>query len=150
MFDNVSMRWRMRHLIYRGFAETGRPPSLEALAANLGLPGTRALSLLHELEALHSVFLTEDRRGVLMANPFSAEPTPFRVTANGIDYWANCAWDMLGVPAALGTDATVRATYAVDGAPAALRVEGGVVTGSDGIVHFLQPFRTWYDDLRHT
>jgi hypothetical protein len=150
MSDNDPMRWRMRHAIYRGFAETGRPPLLEALAADLGIPIASALSLLHEVDSLHSVFLTEDRRGVLMANPFSAEPTPFQVTANGVEYWANCAWDMFGVSAALDTDATIRGPYAVDGAPAALRVDGGIVTGSDGIVHFLQPFRTWYDDLRHT
>jgi hypothetical protein len=78
---------------------------------------------------------------VLLANLFFDRANPFQVTPNGVGSWANCAWDMFGVPAALGIDAMIRATYAVD---------GGMVTGSDGIVRFLQPFRTWYDDLRHT
>jgi hypothetical protein len=85
-----------------------------------------------------------------MANPFSAVPTPFRVRAGEVEYWANCAWDMLGVPAALGADAAIHATWAVDGAPAELRVERGQVTGAEGIVHFLTPFRAWYDDIRDT
>lgn len=142
--------WRLRHLIYQGIAPTGEPPPLGDLAEAMALPEDDTLALLHELERRHAVILTDDRRGVLMANPFSAIPTPYRVTARGVDYWANCAWDMLGVPAALGADATIHATYATDGAPAELRVDDGKVTGAEGIVHFLQPFRTWYDDLRYT
>lgn len=142
--------WRMRYLIYQGFANTGRPPALEQLAATLALSEDDALGALRELGARHSVVLTDDQRGVVMANPFSTVPTPFRVTANGVDYWASCAWDMLGVPAALGTDATIHATYATDNAPAELHVAGGKVHGANGIVHFLKPFRTWYDDIRHT
>jgi hypothetical protein len=33
-------------------------------------------------------------------------------------YWANCAWDMLGLPAALHPDAEVETEYAEDGSPA--------------------------------
>ena len=132
--------WRMRYLIYTGIREHGRPPAIEQLAATLALSEDDALGALRELGARHSVVLTDDQRGVVMANPFSTVPTPFRVTANGVDYWASCAWDMLGVPAALGTD----------NAPAELHVAGGKVHGANGIVHFLKPFRTWYDDIRHT
>lgn len=141
--------WPMRHRIYQGFARTGAPPPLDALARDLALPSDEALATLRELGRRHAVTLTDDGDAVLMANPFSAVPTPFRVRAGEVDYWANCAWDMLGVPAALGVDATIHATYAADGAPAEVRVEGGEVTG-DGIVHFLKPFRTWYDDIRDT
>ena len=141
--------WRMRYLIYQEFAHNGAPPSIDALAAALSLPEDKAIDLLRELGERHAVFLDDDRRRVLMANPFSAVPTPFRVTANGVDSWANCAWDMLGIPAALGADATIHASWAADGTPVELRVTDGEVVG-DGIVHFLKPFRTWYDDLRHT
>jgi len=140
----------MRHRIYQGFARTGAPPSLTALVRDLAITETEGRATLHELGRRHAVTLTDDGRGVLMANPFSAVPTPFRVEADGTEYWANCAWDMLGVPAALGTDATIHATWATDGAPAELRVEDGKVAGDDGIVHFLKPFRTWYDDIRDT
>jgi hypothetical protein len=58
---------------------------------------------------------------VLLANLFFDRANPFQVTPNGVGSWANCAWDMFGVPAALGIDAMIRATYAVD---------GGMVTAS--------------------
>jgi hypothetical protein len=142
--------WRMRYLIYQGFARTGAPPSIDDLAAALDLAPEAALATLREPGRGPAVTLTDDGRGVLMANPFSAVPTPFRVNAGGVDAWANCAWDMLGIPAALGTDATIHATDARDGSPAELRVEAGRLTGDHGIVHFLKPFRTWYDDIVDT
>lgn len=142
--------WALRHRIYDGIVRTGVPPSLSDLAAGMALPEDDTLALLHALEDRHAVLLTDDRREVLLANPFSAIPTPYRVTAGSVSYWANCAWDMLGVPAALHTDAEIHATYAADGAPATLAVRDGEVSGADGIVHFLKPFRRWYDDLRHT
>lgn len=150
MPDDVAALWQMRHRVYQGFARTGAPPSLDALARNLALTANEARATLRELGRRHAVTLTDDGDAVLMANPFSAVPTPFRVRAGEVGYWANCAWDMLGVPAALGVDATIDATWAVDGASATFRVEGGRVTGADGIVHFLKPFRTWYDDIRDT
>lgn len=142
--------WQMRHLIYQAFATTGRAPALAQLATDLDLPENDALATLHTLGDMHSVFLTENRGAVLMANPFSAVPTPFRVSANGVDYWANCAWDMLGIPAALSADATIQATYAADNTTTELRVIDGHVEGEPSIVHFQQPFRHWYDNLRHT
>ncbi|HYH11243.1 MAG TPA: organomercurial lyase [Thermomicrobiales bacterium] len=150
MHADEPVLWRMRYLIYQGFARTGSPPSIEVLADELSLASTRAVALLAELERRHTVLRTADGRGVLMANPFSAVPTPFRVTVDGIDSWANCAWDMLGIPAALGADAVIHATYAADNAPVELRVTDGRVEGETGIVHFLVPFRSWYEDIRHT
>lgn len=150
MQTDDSSLWRMRYLIYQGFARRGVPPSIEALSAALEVGEELALALLAELERRHSVVLTADGRGVLMANPFSAVPTPFRVTAGGVDSWANCAWDMLGIPAALGTDAAIQTTFAVDNAPVELRVADGRVENGIGIVHFLVPFRNWYEDIRHT
>jgi hypothetical protein len=33
-----------------------------------------------------------------MLNPFSAVETPHRVEAGGRSWFANCAWDALGIP----------------------------------------------------
>jgi hypothetical protein len=104
-----------------------------------------------------------------MANPFSGIPTDFKVHANGKTYYANCAWDMLGIPATLHTDAVIEAicTESNDSvkleirnnniAPAA--VPGGAPFGdadardaasSSLLVHFPLPFSRWYDDLTFT
>jgi Alkylmercury lyase len=42
-----------------------------------------------------------------MANPFSAVPTAYRVHAAGQWWYGNCAWDALGICAALRTDGRV-------------------------------------------
>jgi len=82
-----------------------------------------------------------------MANPFSAVETPFRVHARGVTYWANCAWDALGIPAALGADAQIEATDAETGQPVLLDVQNGQVSSHGEWVHFPLPFQRWYDDL---
>jgi hypothetical protein len=76
--------------------------------------------------------------------------TSFNVRANGKTYFANCAWDSLGIPAALHTDAEIEAVCAQTGEPIYLRVSGGEVDSSDALAHFLVPFRDWYDDLTFT
>ena len=145
-----STLWQMRYKIYQQLVASGTPPTIEELAATLHLSLDDAVKALRTLGDMHSVVLTDDQRGVLMANPFSAVPTPFRVSANGMDYWANCAWDMLGIPAALGSDAMIHATYAADDTLAELQVVNGYVEGDPGVVHVQQPFRRWYHDLRLT
>jgi hypothetical protein len=85
-----------------------------------------------------------------MANPFSNVETPFRVYASGKTYFANCAWDSLGIPAALGRDADVVAACAQCGENIRLQVRDGQVLESEVLVHFLVPFQRWYADLVFT
>ena len=85
-----------------------------------------------------------------MANPFSGVETSFRVHANGRTYFANCAWDSLGIPAALHTEAEIEAACAQSGEPILLSVRDGQVHGTEALVHFLIPFREWYNDLTST
>ena len=85
-----------------------------------------------------------------MAFPFSGIPTPLRVHSKERSYWANCAWDMLGIPAALHSDAEVETEYAEDDSPVRLSVEGGELQSDAGLVHFPLPLRRWYDDLVFT
>ena len=87
---------------------------------------------------------------IRMANPFSAVPTKFRVHARGRTYFANCAWDALGIPAALNASAGIQAACAQTGAPIGLNVQAGRVKDSGERVHFLVPFRYWYVDLVFT
>src|SRR5581483_4233721 len=95
-----------------------------------------ALERLHDR---HALFLDPDDRSIRMANPFSNVPTSFRVRATGRDYWANCAWDALGIPAALHADAAIEANYADSGEAAALSIEQGALRGPSAVVHFPLP-----------
>ena len=143
--------WPVRRFIYAVIVERGTPPSVEETAQALGLTVEDARKAFRQLHERHAIFLepVPDPVAVRMAHPFSGAPTPFRVQAGGVGYWANCAWDALGIPAALGKNATIEAAYADDGQPAAIAVNDGRLAG-DGVVHFLVPFRRLYDDLVFT
>ena len=143
--------WEVRSLVYGQFVETGLPPTVELIAEGMGVEARQVRAAYERLHERHALFLDSEVREVRMAFPFSGIPTPFRVRAGGRPrYWANCAWDMLGIPAALHADALIGAEYAEDGAPARLSVEGGRLRGDGGVVHFPPPLGRWYDDLAFT
>jgi Alkylmercury lyase len=45
-----------------------------------------------------------------MANPFSAVPTAYRVHAVGRWWYGNCAWDAVGICAALHVDGSIESS----------------------------------------
>ena len=142
--------WEIRAFVYRNFAETTRPPSVEVTASSFALTHEEAGAAYEELHRRHALFLKPGTREILMANPFSGVETSFRVRANGKTYFANCAWDSLGIPAALQADAGIEAACAQTGEPIHLHVSGGQIQAAEALVHFLIPFREWYDDLVST
>lgn len=87
----------------------------------------------------------------LAFNPFAADPTEFRVTAGGRDWWAICAWDALGFPAALGADGAIAAKCGDCGDAIELRVRRGAVDGPAGVVlQFGLPALAWWKDIIFT
>jgi len=142
--------WNIRAFVYRHFADTARAPSVDETAARFALTHEQAVSAYEELHSKHAFFLAPDTHDILIANPFSGVETPFRVHANGKTYFANCAWDSLGIPAALHTNADIEAVCSQSGQPVILNVRNGQVSESDVLVHFLVPFEHWYDDLVFT
>jgi len=142
--------WNVRAFVYHHLAETTRPPSVEEAAARFALSTEEAGSVYEELHRRHAFFLQPGTHNILMANPFSGVETAFRVHANGRTYFANCAWDSLGIPAALHADAEVEAVCSQSGEPIHLAVANQQVRDSDALVHFLLPFREWYNDLVFT
>ena len=148
--DETPLLWQARAFIYRHFAETARPPTVDETAAHFKISSAEAAGLYQELHGRHAVFLGPQTLAVRMANPFSAVPTEFKVHSGGRSYFANCAWDMLGIPAALGQDAQVEAVCADSGETVRLEVKNGRVRAGDLLVHFPLPFARWYDDLLFT
>jgi hypothetical protein len=140
----------IRAFVYQHFAETTLPPRVEVTAARFALSHQEAASAYDELHQRHALYLKSGAHEILMANPFSGVETPFRVTANGKTYFANCAWDSLGIPAAMHTCAEIETVCAQSGEPIRLRVRDGQIGSADALVHFLVPFRQWYDDLLST
>ena len=143
--------WNVRFFIFQYFVANTRPPEVEESAAQFQISLDEAKTAYQELHRLDAIYLepgTTTR--VRMAFPFSAVPTPFRVQARGKFYWANCAWDALAIPAAMHCDAEIETSCAENKQPIALAVRNSQVFHHGERVHFLVPFRSWYDDLVYT
>jgi hypothetical protein len=134
---------------------------VDVTTAHFNISTEEAGEYYKELNSHHAFFLAPDTLSIRMAWPFSAIPTDFKVHANGKTYYANCAWDMLGIPAALHTDAVIEAKFTESNETVNLEVKdgniaqaavigGGDAASSDLSVHFPLPFTQWYDDLVFT
>jgi hypothetical protein len=141
--------WSARLFVYRFLVERERAPTPDETATALGISVERARGAYKRLHRRHALFLEPGTLDVRMAHPFAAHPTRFRVHAGGHVYYANCAWDMLGIPAALHADAHIEAVYSDSSEHAQFTVVDGHVHGN-GVVSFALPFRLWYDDLIYT
>lgn len=142
--------WDIRLFVYQHFAEATRPPSVAEAAAHFGLTHAEAASAYEELNRRHAFFLQPGTHDIAMAWPFSGVKTSYKVHANGKTYFANCAWDSLGIPAILQADAEIEAVCAQSGEKISLTVRGGEVQGEAALTHFLVPFKDWYDDVTFT
>ena len=143
--------WQIRLFIYGFFREQERPPTYQETARQFKLADEEARQRFERLNQNHRIFLEHGTDVIRMAHPFSAVVTPYRVAAGGHHYYANCAWDSLGIPAALHIDAQIEATIPSTGETVTYAIQSGQLIGRDaGIVHFLKPFGQWYDDLMDT
>jgi hypothetical protein len=147
MINNI---WEIRAFVYEHFKQTTLPPSVDDTAARFDLTQDKAVSAYEELNQRHAFFLKPGTHNILMANPFSAFETLFKVHANNKIYFANCAWDSLGIPAALHSDAEITAACSQSGQSIQLSIKDGKVSSSIALVHFLVPFQAWYNDLVFT
>lgn len=142
--------WDARHFVYAFWVEQGRPPSVQDTAQGLGIETEQARALYRELNARHAFMLMPGTDTIRMANPFSGVPTGFRVHVGDKSYYANCAWDSFGIPAALHADARIDAVCSYPQEPLRFQVRDGKISGDEVVVYFRVPFANWYDDLVFT
>jgi hypothetical protein len=142
--------WAARHFVYQHFVITTVPPTITETASHFGVSTEQAEQLYYELHARHALFLEPGTTTIRMANPFSGVPTQFLVTVADQTYFANCAWDALGIAAVLRGDAIVQGVCAGTHIPIQIEIRSGQVYSEDVITHFSVPFRQWYDDLIFT
>jgi alkylmercury lyase-like protein len=140
----------LRNHVYRRFAELGRAPGLAETAAELGLPAEEMEAGLRRLHDAHWLVLEEDGAAIRMANPFSAVPTPHLVEADGRTWYANCAWDAFGIPAALGVDGHVASVCPDCGETIEMDMVDQRPEPDHGVFHVLVPARSWWADIAFT
>ncbi len=141
----------VRRHVYFSIVANGRPPSATETAAAFELDAPDVEESYRRLHDAHALVLYPDSVDIRFANPFCFAPTPHRVTAGGRVWIGTCAWDALGIPAALHTDGEIDSECACCGEPVRLRVEEGeLVEGAELLVHILVPARRWWDDIGFT
>lgn len=136
--------------VYRDFAGTGRAPSVARIAGQVACSDDEVRQAFVRLQASRVLLLEPDGETIRMAPPFSAVPTPHHVAVGRRTYWANCAWDALGIPAALQRAAVVHSSCGQSGAPLRLRVGREGPEPSDWLFHCQVPAARWWADLVFT
>jgi len=126
------------------------PTSIE-VAQVLGVPLEDVAAV---FERLHKKRLLVPEPGdptrIRMAPPFSGVETPFKVRVKQRTFFANCAWDSLGIAAALHEDAIIDASDAATGEPITLEVKLGQPVAQECAIHFVVPAAKWWEDIIYT
>jgi len=136
--------------VYGHFAETGRAPEPEDVAKRSGISVPDVLESYRRLRSQKLMLLEPDGQSIRIAPPFSGVPTQHVVEASGVRYFANCAWDSLGIPAALHRPARVRSRCEQSMEPLDLAVDLDGPESSTWLFHCLVPAARWWDDLVFT
>lgn len=141
---------QVRYSIYSFFVRAGQAPTVADVALQLDAPFPAVEESFRRLGAAKTIALAPGSVYIWMAHPFSALPTAYPVkTAQG-HYWANCAWDALGIPAMLGTDSETVTRCPASGAELTLGVTNGKVHASGGVIHFAVPPRQFWENIGFT
>ncbi len=141
---------RLRNATYRLFVALGHAPTAGEVAREVGGTVTEVAAGWARLHDAHALVLDEATGAIRMANPFSAVPTPFRVLTAGRSWYANCAWDAVGICAALGTDGQIETACPDCDDPIALDIRNGRPADETLVFHCLVPAAHWWDDIVFT
>jgi hypothetical protein len=140
----------LRSLTYRLFVQLGRAPTARDVADAGGHGVAEVVSGWRRLHDQHALVLDPATGEILMANPFSAVPTAFRVEAGGHQWHANCAWDAFGICAALHADGRVVTSCPDCGEALTLEVRDARPDDETLLFHCLVPAAHWWDDIVFT
>jgi alkylmercury lyase-like protein len=141
----------VRRQVYFSVVANGRPPTTAETAAALGRDEPELAAVYRRLHDAHALVLFPGSHAVWMANPFCFAPTPHRVVAGSREWAGTCAWDALGIPAALHRDGRISTECVCCAEALELEVTGGELTrGADVLAHFVVPARRWWDDIGFT
>ena len=148
--DLDALAREVRLYVFGQAADSARIPQPDEIARALHREPAAIREALHALAEGRVIILAPNDGNIWAANPFCAVPSAFRVESSGRRYWGICIWDALGIPAALGRDATIRARCGDCGDGLTLEVRQGRLTRSEGVIHFAIPARHWWDNIGFT
>ena len=140
----------VRHYVYDHAMLEGLPPTTVETALALSYTLDEVQASFKRLAAAHIFVLQKETGEILMANPFSAVPTPFRVQVGSLTFFGNCIWDAMGIPAMLKQDAVIQASCSCCGTAMSLKITGNSLEPAPGLAHFAVPAAQWWDNIVFT
>ena len=150
MNTSESFDAKLRFYTYQHFVQHARAPKVSEAAQALGVAEFEARAGYQRLTEGHAIMLTEPNGELWRVAPFSAIPTAFPVCSGASSWFANCAWDALGIPAALHQDAVSNAACGCCNREMPLEIKGGRILQTEGLIHISVPARSWYEDVVFT
>jgi hypothetical protein len=140
----------LRHFVYDEMLSNGLPPSAAAIGAHFGIGADEVKGELAALKLGKTILVHPKTGEIWMAGPFASSVTPYRIVGPRQSWWANCAWDMLGVALIVNEHVQLVASCCDCGESLTLDASPARGIASDWLVHFLVPARRWYDDIGFT
>lgn len=146
----MSFDLTLRTAVYRHFAGTGQSPTLDAMRQATGATSEQVTEGYRRLYAKRMLVPGDDFASIRMAPPFSGIPTQHRVTANGTQYFANCAWDTFGIVSALGGTGDVLSRCEQTLEPLLMHLTPDGPAPSAWLFHCVVPAAAWWNDIVFT
>ncbi len=141
---------RVRKFIFDHFVDHAAPPVVEQVMTEFSLSRDDATEVLRDLEAARHIALVKGTARILMAFPFSAVATPFRVTVRDRQYFANCSWDAIAFHAMLGDRVRVDSFCHHCATPIEIQMTDGRaahVEPHDALVYLALRPTQWWEDI---
>ena len=141
----------VRLAVYGGYVDDGRPPTVDAMAAALGLGAGEVHESLARLDEARHIVLNADG-DIVMAHPFASVPLGFSVMGSDTLWWGGCAWDSFAIPQLCADDPEVLVATQCPGCdrPLSWVVNRESPPLGDEVAHFLVPMAQVWDDVVHT
>ena len=136
--------------IYAFTADAGRVPAIAELAERVNVPPAEIGAAFQRLYKDRVLVLNPDGETIRMAPPFSGVRTQHRVRAGGKEYFANCAWDTLGILSALHAEGEVISRCEQTQERIAFHVSRAGPAPEPCVIHFAVPASQWWKDIVFT
>ena len=139
----------LRNATYGLLVELGRPPQPAEVAKTIGISVAQVEAGWRRLHDAHALVL-HPSGGIRMAHPFSGVPTVHRVQAAGRSWFANCAWDAIGICAALHTDGDIDTACPCCDEEITVSIRDSEPSDESLLFHCFVPARDWWVDIGFT
>ena len=149
----------LRVFVYDQIAARGRPPASTEIGAHFGITADDARGAIADARLGKELFPDPTTGEIAIAGPVAGVPTHYRVIADGVTWFANSAWDMLGVAAMFMKEVAIDARCGDCGEVVKFTLDPVAFpafsfpkgeTGDGLLVHFQLPANRWDEDIAAT